>query len=139
MRTEIIGSESCETGAGPVSFSRKIFLAQDSFDPNVDWECSDSLIPEEHDTIRHLRAYAWQIAQLFAEFAVRQRGPRIQVCLSQGNAFRRCQQILGPITEAAFSQLVLTRSRQSVCRRKRKHLVAANFFLFAESLTQRSR
>src|SRR5436305_7127094 len=101
MRTEIIGSESCETGAGRVSFSRKIFLAQDSFDPNVDWECGDSLIPEEHDTICHLRAYAWQIAQLFAEFAVRERGPRIQVCVSQDYAFRRCHMILGTITEPA--------------------------------------
>jgi hypothetical protein len=79
------------------------------------------------------------MAQLFAEFAVRQRTPRIQGCLSQGDAFRRCQQILGPITQAAFSQLVLTRFCETISRRKRKYLVAANFLLLAKSFTQRSR
>src|ERR1051326_229949 len=41
-----------------LSFPRKILLAQDALDPDIDRKRPQALISEEHYAIRHLRAHA---------------------------------------------------------------------------------
>jgi hypothetical protein len=137
MWAEIVCSEIRQHLSSHFAFPGKIFFSQDSFDPNINGECCDSLVGEEHDAIRHFHSYAGEVAQLLPQLSVRERAPRIQIRLPGRDALRRFQQVYRAITQRAFSQFTLARSCQAAGRGKGKKFVSADFFLFPKSLTQR--
>src|SRR5438876_11617972 len=67
MCAEIICSEIRQHLSSHFASPGKIFFAQDSFDPNVNGECCDSLVGEEHDAISHFHPHARELAQLLPQ------------------------------------------------------------------------
>ena len=103
MCAEIICSEIRQHLSSYFASPGKIFFAQDSFDPNVNGECCDSLVGEQHDAIRHFHPHARELAQLLPQLSVRERAPRIQIRLPGRDKLRRFQQVSRAIPEPAFS------------------------------------
>ena len=100
---EIICSEIRQHLSSHFAFPSKIFFAQNSFDPNINRECCDSLVGEEHNAIRHFYPDARKLAQLLPQLSLRERAPRIQSRLPGRDPLRRCQQVFRSITQPAFS------------------------------------
>src|SRR5437762_3117331 len=103
MCAEIICSEIRQHLSSHFASPGKIFFAQDSFDPNVNGECCDSLVGEQHDAIRHFHPHARGLAQLLPQLSVRERAPRIQIRFPGCDKLRRFQQVSRAIPEPAFS------------------------------------
>jgi hypothetical protein len=137
MCAEVICSEIRQHLSGHLAFPGKIFFAQNSFDPNINGECCDSLVGEEHNAICHFHPHARELAQLLPQLSVGERAPRIQIRLPGRDALGRFQQVSRAIPQPAFSQFTLARSCQAAGRRKGKNFVSADLFLFPKSLTQR--
>src|SRR6267143_3829483 len=70
---EIIRNEFRHCLGGDFSLPDKISFAQDSFDPNINGECGDSLVGEEHDAIRYLWTDTRQRAERRAKVGIGKR------------------------------------------------------------------
>src|SRR5207248_1497700 len=64
MCAEIICSEIRQHLSSYFASPGKIFFAQDSFDPNFNGECCDSLVGEQHDAIRPFHPHAREICRM---------------------------------------------------------------------------
>ena len=62
--------------------ARKILLAQDSLDPDVDRKSAQAFVGKEHDAVGHFRADAREGAKLGPEFVVRQFREDVEVDLA---------------------------------------------------------
>src|SRR6267143_3243831 len=76
---EIIRNEFRHCLGGDFSLPHKISFAQDSFDPNINGECGDSLVGEEHNAIPYFRPYTGKLAQFLPQLALGERSPRIEI------------------------------------------------------------
>src|SRR5881394_3949581 len=56
--------------------SREILLSQNALDPDIDWKSAPTFVGKKHDTIRDLRAHAWQCTELFSKIGIGKRRPR---------------------------------------------------------------
>src|SRR4029077_15872383 len=106
--------------------TRKIMLPQHALDPDIDRECSQSLIRKKHHAICNLRPHAWQLAELFSKLGIRQRRPRLEIRLAGADEPRRLAQIFAAIAELAIAQLLLRSLRKSQRRSERVHEVIAD-------------
>src|SRR5437764_13990688 len=79
MCAEIICSEIRQHLSSHFASPGKIFFAQYSFDPNVNGECCDSLVGEQHDAIRHFNPHALGLAKSLPQLSVRELSPRILI------------------------------------------------------------
>src|SRR5881275_2743717 len=59
--------------------SREILLSQNALDPDIDWKSAPTFVGKKHDTIRDLRAHAWQCTELFSKIGIGKRRPRFQI------------------------------------------------------------
>jgi hypothetical protein len=62
MCAEIICNEIRQHLSSHFAFPGNIFFAQDSFDPNINRKCCDSLVGEEHDAICYFHPDARELA-----------------------------------------------------------------------------
>src|SRR5437667_8355 len=103
MRAEINCGEIRQHLSSHFTFPGKISFTQDSFYPNINGECCDAFVGEEHHTIRHFHPHARELAQLLPQLSVRERAPRIQISIPGRDALRRFQQVSRAIAQPAFS------------------------------------
>ena len=71
--------------------TRKILLLQHALDPDVDRECAQPFVREEHHAISNFGAYSGQIAKPGAQLSIRQVSPRLQVGFATHNPSRRSE------------------------------------------------
>src|SRR4030095_5285918 len=110
---EVFRGELPQASRGYFSFSSKVQLPQHPLDPDIDWECAQSIEAEEQCAIRHFLADARQAAELCARFGVGQASNCIEVYFAPGNHPRCTEEILRAESEAAFAQLSLGQSGES--------------------------
>src|SRR5438094_9592654 len=79
---EIIFGEDAKPLRRHLFSTGKIMLRQHALDPDIDRECPKPLICKKHDAVCDLWSHTWQRAQLFSEFDIRQRRPRLEICLA---------------------------------------------------------
>jgi len=58
---------------------RKIFLPQNTFDPDIDRKGTEAFVGKEHHTISDLCSYARQRAEVFSKIGIGKRRPRFQI------------------------------------------------------------
>ena len=107
VRAEITLGKLAHHSLSHLSFSREITLPQHPRDPNVDRECTQPLVGEEHHTISNLRTDPRQLAEGGAEIGVGQSCQLIEIDLSGGNQAGRGQQVGRTIPEPARAQFFL--------------------------------
>ena len=107
MLAKIVLRKFTQLARGRLPFSRKIFLAQNALDPDIDRKRAQAFVGKQHDAVRHLCADAGQLAKTRAQFIIRQRADQSSRFASPDcDQSRRRPQIFCAIPECARAQFV---------------------------------
>ena len=97
--SEVGFAKGAQLRFGRFSVSGKIFLFQNTLDPDVDRKRSQPFVGKKHHTISNLRAHARQLTQTRSQCFIRELTPLLKIDLAGGEEARRPEQILRPVTE----------------------------------------
>ena len=94
-----------------LAFPGKIFLFQDALDPDIDRKRAQPLVGEEHHAISDFRADAGQLAESGPQGFVGKYAPLLEISLAGRDQTRGREKVFRPVTEGAFSQILLGQLR----------------------------